>query len=171
MDNLRKKVAEYKIKHPVINDANRTLWTSYGVGSWPTVGVFDVDGKLVEAFSGEGHRDALDKLIAELITRAKAAGTLDTRPFVARPESDKPHTSVLNYPGKILADTEGKRLFISDTGNNRIVITDMQGTWIDTIGTGTAGQDGWGPTTRPASIARRGVSVQRYPVRGRYRKS
>src|SRR5262245_5497213 len=25
-DNIRKKVAEYRIKHPVVNDANQVLW-------------------------------------------------------------------------------------------------------------------------------------------------
>ena len=139
-DNLRRKVAEYRIKHPVINDANQTLWSRYGVESWPTLGVFDVDGTVVTGFPGEGHREQLDALIGKLVAKAKAAGTLDTRPFIVRPESEKPHPGPLKYPGKILADAPGNRLFISDTGNNRIVVTDLEGKKIATIGSGEEGK-------------------------------
>ncbi len=143
-ENLRKKVAEYKIKHPVINDANDVLWNAYGVESWPTLGIFDVKGNLVQAFAGEGHRAEMDAVIGELVSRAKAAGTLDTRPFLVRPESEKAHDSPLNYPGKVLADAASKRLFISDTANNRIVVSDLKGKLIETIGTGQPGKEDGG---------------------------
>jgi thiol-disulfide isomerase/thioredoxin len=139
-ENLRKKVAEYRIKHPVINDAKQAIWTHYGIDSWPTIAVFDAKGHAIYARGGEGQRDILDKVIAKAIEEAKAAKELDSRPFIVKPESEKPHDSVLRYPGKILADGHGKRLFISDTGNNRIVVTDLQGKAIATIGSGQEGK-------------------------------
>ena len=35
---------EYRIKHPVINDARMTLWNRFGVNSWPTIVLIDSQG-------------------------------------------------------------------------------------------------------------------------------
>ena len=140
-ENLKKKVAEYKIKHPVINDAKHELWNHYGVESWPTIAVFDAKGYAIYARGGEGQREALDKVIGDAVKQAKADKELDTTPFVVKPESEKPHDSPLNYPGKVFADAEGKRLFVSDTGNNRVVVIDStKGKHLFTIGSGKAGK-------------------------------
>lgn len=40
----------------------------------------------------------------------------------------------VRYPGKLASDLAGERLFISDSNNHRIVITDLQGNFIDAIG-------------------------------------
>jgi DNA-binding beta-propeller fold protein YncE len=45
----------------------------------------------------------------------------------------------LAFPGKILADAKNDRLFIADSNHNRIVITKLDGTLVDTIGTGDTG--------------------------------
>lgn len=156
-ENLRKKVAEYRIKHPVINDAKQSLWTHYGVESWPTIAVFDAKGIAIYAQGGEGQREILDRVIARAIETAKTEKVLDTRPFVVRPETEKTHDGVLKYPGKITADAHGKRLFITDTGHNRIVVTDLQGKGIATIGSGREGKvDGDLPPLH--LIARRGLA-------------
>ncbi len=138
--NIRKKVAEYRIKHPVINDGRRAMWEAYGVRSWPSLYLFDATGKFMGRAEGEGNREMVDEAIGHLVKEAKAAKTLDTRPFVVRPESEKPHVGGLKFPGKVFADATGKRLFISDTGHNRIVVTDLAGKPIDVIGTGREGK-------------------------------
>jgi sugar lactone lactonase YvrE len=45
----------------------------------------------------------------------------------------------LSFPGKVLADAKGGRLFIADSNHNRIVVTKLDGTLITTIGTGARG--------------------------------
>lgn len=45
----------------------------------------------------------------------------------------------LAFPGKVLADAQGGRLFIADSNHNRIVITKLDGTLIATVGTGARG--------------------------------
>ena len=50
-----------------------------------------------------------------------------------------PHQGPLLYPGKVLADRTGNRLFISDTGHNRIVVTDLNGKSPVEIGSGGEG--------------------------------
>ncbi|WP_422926561.1 thioredoxin-like domain-containing protein [Singulisphaera sp. PoT] len=138
-ENIRRKVSEYKIKHPVINDANQVIWNRFEVNSWPTLVLIDPEGKYVGSVSGEGHYAALDRVIGQLAARHKEKGDLNTSPVVFFPESDKPDTTGLLYPGKILADEKSKRLFISDTAHNRIVLTDFSGKNPVTIGNGVAG--------------------------------
>ncbi len=138
-ENIRDKVREYNIKHPVANDANQVIWNRFGVQSWPTIEVIDANGERVGAISGEGHGAQLDKLIGELIAKHKARGDLDETPFEFPAESEKPHDGGLLYPGKISADETSKRLYISDTGHNRVVVTDLTGKFVEAIGNGKTG--------------------------------
>ena len=50
-ENIRRKVAEYRIKHPVVNDANMVIWERFQVSSWPTLVLITPDGK----FAGAGR--------------------------------------------------------------------------------------------------------------------
>ena len=142
-ENIRSKVREYGIKHPVANDANQVIWDRFGARSWPTLTLIDASGQPVRAFAGEGHYAELDAAIAQLVTQARANGQLDETPVQFPAESDRPSAGGLLYPGKISADPQGKRLFISDTGHNRIVVTDLDGQFLAAIGNGKAAlQDG-----------------------------
>src|SRR5205085_6811547 len=40
-ENIRRKVAEYRINHPVVNDAKMAIWRRFGVNSWPTLVLID----------------------------------------------------------------------------------------------------------------------------------
>ncbi len=138
-ENIRRKVREYQIKHPVINDANMEIWRKFGVNSWPTLVVIDPNGAYVGSISGEGHYDVLDREVGKLVREAKLAGKLNPTPFIVHPELDKPHTSPLLFPGKVLADAANNRLFISDNGHHRIVVTDLDGKFLEAIGNGEQG--------------------------------
>ena len=141
LDNLRSKVREYRIEHPVVSDANQAIWENFGVNSWPTLMLFDTDGTYIDRISGElgSRRPVLDKFLEERIAQHKARGELNEAPLRFFPEAEKPHASPLNSPGKVLADAHGKRLFISDTGNNRIVVADLAGKVLKVIGSGATG--------------------------------
>jgi thiol-disulfide isomerase/thioredoxin len=138
-ENIRRKVREYRIKHPVISDANQTIWTRFGVSSWPTLVMIDPEGNVLGGVSGEGNYEVLDKVIGEVVQKAKAAGKLNETPVKFFPENEKPDESPLLFPGKVLADAASKRLFVSDTGHNRIVLTDLDGKNPTLIGGGGAG--------------------------------
>jgi thiol-disulfide isomerase/thioredoxin len=142
-ENIRRKVAEYRIKHPVVNDAKQAIWNRFGVNSWPTLVLLDVRGNVVGAIPGEGHYDVLDREIGQLVDAAKARGELNTTPFKFSPEMERPVKGPLLYPGKVFADAAGQRLFIADTGHNRIIQTDLDGKKPVTIGSGEEGfEDG-----------------------------
>jgi thiol-disulfide isomerase/thioredoxin len=138
-ENIRRKVAEYRIKHPVVNDAHLTIWKRFGVQSWPTIVLIDANGNYVDQISGEGHYDALDRAVGELVEMHKAKGELNLAPLKFSPEMERPVNGPLLYPGKVLADERGKRLFIADTGHNRIIQASLSGDDPIAIGSGEEG--------------------------------
>ncbi len=138
-ENIRRKVREYRIKHPVLNDANQVVWNRFGVTSWPTLVLIDANGHYQGSISGEGHYDVLDQAIGKLVDTDKAKGELDPTPLKFSAEMERPSTGPLLFPGKVLADLAAKRLFVADTGHNRIIQTDMDGANPVVIGSGEEG--------------------------------
>jgi len=139
--SIRKAMDRYEMRHPVLNDAERKIWTRYGVQSWPTVFLVDPEGYLVGGIAEERVFQDLDRAISQLIRVHRARKTLNEKllPFQlerAAQQGDGP----LYFPGKVLADPENDRLFIADSTHHRIVITDKNGKKIDVAGTGTPGR-------------------------------
>ncbi|KAG2497240.1 hypothetical protein HYH03_004827 [Edaphochlamys debaryana] len=142
---IRAAVLRYDISHPVVNDRAMSVWGALGVSSWPTLAVVSPKGRLIAMLSGEGHRQDLEDLITAALQYYGETGDLDgSTPLPLALERDKQAVaSALRYPGKIAADVAGQRLFISDSNNHRIVITDLDGNYLDQIGgNGPALQDG-----------------------------
>ncbi len=142
-ENIRRKVAEYRIKHPVINDARMVLWRRFGVQSWPTLALIDANGQYVGSLSGEGHYEQLDRVIGKLVAEHREKGDLNEAPLKFSPEMERSPNGPLLYPGKVFADTSGKRLFVTDTGHNRIIQAGLDGKDAIAIGDGEEGfEDG-----------------------------
>jgi DNA-binding beta-propeller fold protein YncE len=138
-ENIRQAIVRYEIEHPVINDANMTVWQKFGVRAWPTVVLVDPEGNYCGYLSGEGNREVLDQVIGDLVEYHKFKGTLDETPIDFALEKEKQKPTPLKYPGKILADTENDRLYISDSNHNRIVVSTLDGQLVETIGDGQLG--------------------------------
>jgi thiol-disulfide isomerase/thioredoxin len=136
--SIRKAIMRYEVTHPVVNDAQMKIWESYNVNSWPTLIVIDAEGKILGRASGEGNYDDVDAAVTRLIKEAKEKKILNEKPLAFQLAREAKSTP-LYFPGKILADAAGKRLFISDSTHHRIVVTDLDGKLITTIGTGKAG--------------------------------
>jgi DNA-binding beta-propeller fold protein YncE len=137
--SIRKAVLRYELHHPVVNDAERAIWDAYGVNSWPSLYVIDPAGRPALKVSGEGNYDVLDQTIARLIAKHRADGTLDERPIKFDLEKDRLPAGPLAFPGKLLADEPGDRLFIADSTHHRIVVTDLTGVQKRVIGRGKPG--------------------------------
>jgi DNA-binding beta-propeller fold protein YncE len=101
--------------------------------------LFDPTGQLVGEVSGEGHYAVLDQAIGRLVQEHRARGTLNETPLRFFPENEKSDSDPLLFPGKVLADAAGGRLFIADTGHNRLVVSDLAGKGPVTIGNGEPG--------------------------------
>ena len=137
-DHIRQAVLRHNITHPVAVDSEYKIWNAYTVDAWPTLMLIDPKGYIVAEWSGEGHRDAIDKKIAALLDEGKKAGTL-AAPIHFKPERDAFKSGVLEFPGKVLADGAGHRLFISDTNHNRVLVSDLDGAVSQVIGSGQIG--------------------------------
>lgn len=142
-ESILKAVLRYQIEHPVVNDANMAIWDRYGCRSWPTLVLIDPEGKVVGFASGEGNYDILDKVIGKLVNQYKAKKMLktDLLPFQLARLKEPPGAGPLYFPGKVLTDVPGNRLFIADSTHHRIVITDLEGKRIAVAGTGKEGKE------------------------------
>jgi DNA-binding beta-propeller fold protein YncE len=138
-ENIRRIILRYEIEHPVYNDSEYAVWQSYGVRAWPTQVLIDPAGYIVGGVSGEGNYDVIDQTIAKVVAESRAKGELNEEPLKLVLERAKIGELPLAFPGKILADAAGDRLFIADSNHNRIVITKLDGTLLETVGTGDAG--------------------------------
>ena len=139
-ENIRRIVLRYGLEHPVVNDADFRIWNSYAVRAWPTQVLIDPAGYVVGQVAGEGHYAVLDGAIGELVAEAKKRGTLDARPLKFALERAKTGDLPLAFPGKILADEKGDRLFVADSNHNRVVVTKLDGTFLYAIGSGARGR-------------------------------
>lgn len=127
---IRSAIQRYEIEHPVLVDDQMQLWRAYAVRSWPTFVVIDPEGYVALVASGEGQRETLDAAIAGLLSEHRSRGTLASQPLTIRRDAVVRPVSGLAFPGKVLADGEGRRLFLSDSNHNRLVAT----TWPDERG-------------------------------------
>jgi thiol-disulfide isomerase/thioredoxin len=139
-DNIRQAILRYEIEHAVVNDSEMKVWSEYTVNSWPTLMLIDPAGKIVGRVSGEGVYDRLDRAIAKLIETFDARRMIDRRPLNLKLERQRTPTSVLAFPGKVLADEKSKQLFIADSNHNRIVIVSLEDSTVkEVIGSGEIG--------------------------------
>ena len=139
--SIEAAVRRYEVHHPVVNDPKMELWSQYAVRAWPTLVVVDPEGYVVHVAAGEGHEEALRRVIAELVTKHEAKGTLRRggSPYV--PVEEQP--GELRFPSKAVATAEG-RVLVADTGHHAIVEFASDGeTVIRRFGSGArGGQDG-----------------------------
>ena len=137
-DNVLLAARRHELRHPIVNDADFQVWRQYACRAWPTLMFVDPAGKVIGKHEGELPYEAFDDLLARMIAEFDAKGMLDRRPLNLQPDADTDAAAdtPLAFPGKILADGPGNRLFIADTNHNRIVITDLDGQTQAIIGSG-----------------------------------
>jgi DNA-binding beta-propeller fold protein YncE len=135
--NVRQAILRHGLAHPVVNDDQFLIWRSYAVRAWPTLVLIDPQGYIVATLTGEGHGNHLRHLIATLIQEHRRKGTLEEDPV--RFHRDQMPETTLAFPGKVLADGVNSRLFITDTGHHRILISDLSGKILEVAGTGEMG--------------------------------
>lgn len=134
-ERIKNAISKLGIEHPVINDADYTIWNAYNIHSWPTVVLITPDGKNIYKQEGEGIFDSIDAKIKELLKLYE--GTINETPMVFQ-RNKITSTSVLKYPTKMVVDTTGN-IWLSDNGNNRILQIDTSGKILQVIGSGTKG--------------------------------
>jgi DNA-binding beta-propeller fold protein YncE len=124
-ENLEDAVHRYGIEHPVVNDPEYTVWNAYAVNAWPTLVFVSPDGKVIGSHAGEVPFEALDRVIHGLIVEGWEASPLDTTTPSFEPRHWERPVDRLAFPGKVLV--AGGKLFVADSGHNRILISGLEG--------------------------------------------
>src|SRR5919199_1669377 len=114
-ENIRRIILRYELEHPVVNDADFRIWQAYAVRAWPTRYLIDPAGYILDRFEGEGQYEEIDKLIGATVREFRKRGQLNEQPLKLALERAQVGDLPLAFPGKVLADAQGQRLFIADS--------------------------------------------------------
>ncbi len=146
---LAAAVERYQVEHPVLDDPELRTWQQYAVRAWPTLVVVDPEGYVVSVAAGEGHAEAIRRLVQELVVEHEAKGTLRRGEGPYRPPP--PARTALRFPSKVAALPSGPgdgadRLLVADTGHHSLVELAADGeTVLRRIGSGRRGRRDGGP--------------------------
>ncbi|MEX0825247.1 MAG: thioredoxin-like domain-containing protein [Acidimicrobiia bacterium] len=140
-ENIRDIIRRYGLEHPVVNDSDFAVWRDWGASAWPTVVLIDPAGNIVGGHAGEGIYPIFQPVIDSLVEEFDERGQIDRTPIDL--DVERAPDTVLSFPGKVLADPVGGRLFVADTNHHRIVVADLEtGEVIDVAGSGGRGLEG-----------------------------
>ncbi|XP_061228728.1 NHL repeat-containing protein 2 isoform X1 [Neopsephotus bourkii] len=140
LDNIKSAILRYNIVHPVVNDADATLWHELEVSCWPTVVILGPRGNMLFSLVGEGHREKLFLFTSITLKFYKERGQIKDNKIGIKLYRDSLPPSPLLFPGKVTVDHSGERLVIADTGHHRILVTGKNGQILHTIGGPNSGR-------------------------------
>ncbi|XP_053245128.1 NHL repeat-containing protein 2 isoform X1 [Podarcis raffonei] len=140
LDNIKSAVLRYNITHPVVNDADATLWHELEVSCWPTLIIVGPRGNMLFTLVGEGHKDKLFLFTSIALKYYREQGQINANKIRAQLYRDYLPPSPLLFPGKITVDNSGDRLVIADTGHHRIVVVRKNGQILHTVGGPNSGR-------------------------------
>ncbi|MDJ0655887.1 MAG: thioredoxin-like domain-containing protein [Xanthomonadales bacterium] len=133
--SILKAVNRLFLRHAVAMDADFNMWQQYGVKAWPTAAVVDAEGCLRKMVSGDEVEKKLDAMVSTLLDEAASR---EIRNYGSLRMSRKPEKSaILQFPTCIHHDRE--HVYISDTGNNRILELTENGRILRVFGSGNPG--------------------------------
>ena len=133
-DSLTAAVRRCELEHPVINDAEFQVWQQYSCRAWPTLMFIDPRGNVIGKHEGELTFEQFDTLMSGMVAEFDELGIMQRSPLPTTPPPGPQND--LSFPGKVLADEAGGRLFIADTNHNRIIVSSFDGDVKQVIGSG-----------------------------------
>ncbi|RKZ16178.1 hypothetical protein DRQ53_06995 [bacterium] len=145
--NVQHAIDRLGVRHPVLVDADRKVWSDYTVGAWPTTILVDAKGYVREQLQGEVDGTVLREKITALLAEVTDEPGAPAPATASRSRSTDPAPQTLLYPGKIAADDQ--HIFIADSGHHRVLVCDHTGRVLKTLGGAQAGnEDGRHDTAR-----------------------
>ena len=133
-ESLISAVRRCELEHPVINDSEFSVWQQYSCRAWPTLMFIDPEGNVIGKHEGELTYEQFDTLLSGMVAEFDEAGIMMRSPLPT--VSPRGPENALSFPGKVVADEVGRRLFIADTNHNRIVVSSYDGDVRQVIGNG-----------------------------------
>nr|XP_508046.3 NHL repeat-containing protein 2 isoform X1 [Pan troglodytes] len=122
LDNIKSAVLRYNITHPMVNDADASLWQELEVSCWPTLVILGPRGNMLFSLIGEGHKDKLFLYTSIALKYYKDRGQIRDNKIGIKLYKDSLPPSPLLFPGKVTVDQVTNRLVIADTGHHRILV-------------------------------------------------
>ncbi|CAH2104862.1 unnamed protein product [Euphydryas editha] len=139
-ENILAAVHRYNIHHPVVNDADSSMWETLGIRCWPTLLVLGPSNKPLFVITGEGHRDELVWYVSAALRHFSTLIRKSYLPVSLNTHLKAKENSTLYFPSKLALNpfyrgrAEEPFLAISDTGHHRILLTDCSGIIVRIIG-------------------------------------
>ncbi|XP_008828438.1 NHL repeat-containing protein 2 [Nannospalax galili] len=134
LDNIKSAVLRYNITHPVVNDADASLWQDLEISCWPTLVILGPRGNMLFSLIGEGHKDKLFSYTSIALKYYKDRGQIRDSEIRVKLYKDSLPPSPLLFPGKVTVDHGTDRLVIADTGHHRILVISKNGQIQHSIG-------------------------------------
>ncbi|XP_039765047.1 NHL repeat-containing protein 2 [Pararge aegeria] len=139
-DNIKSAVQRYGIHHPVVNDADSSMWEALGIRCWPTLLILGPANKPLFVITGEGHKDKLVWYVEAALRHFGLRISAAPLPISLNAHVKATNNEILYFPSKVALNPfyrgrgEEPFLAISDTGNHRVVLTDCSGIVLRIIG-------------------------------------
>ena len=155
-----------RVTLPVVSDPEAVVWDAYEVEECSSQRLIDPDGNLVASHTGETSCEQLRAFLQRASAFYRERGTLLAAAAPATAGKPAATPGPLLFPEAVLFDPLRKRLFVADTGHDRIVVaqvaSDAEGPTLELeqlIGTGQPGSDD-GPLGEAAFRGPRGLAVE-----------
>jgi thioredoxin-related protein len=133
--HVLKVINKHQINHALVHDPEKQLWNLYGVRAWPTQVLVDREGLVLGSMSGDGKLAQLDLVIRNQINKNTCINSLAPAPVTRHRTREVP--APLSFPGRII--TANDRLYVSDSGHNRILVLSLRGDVLRQYGGEVAG--------------------------------
>jgi DNA-binding beta-propeller fold protein YncE len=133
--HVLKAINRLHINHPVVHDPDLKLWKIYGTKFWPTQVLVDTEGCILGAMTGDGKKSQLQLIIQYQLNRNSGRTESRAPSFPVYPAREAP--GVLSFPGRIVVTPN--RLYIADSGHNRILVASSAGQVLRQYGSEGAG--------------------------------
>ncbi|XP_069674037.1 NHL repeat-containing protein 2 isoform X2 [Periplaneta americana] len=146
--NILAAVQRYNISHPVVNDADGTMWHSLGIPCWPTLLILGPNGEALFLLVGESHKHDMFLYVQTALNYYKNEGQIKDHslPITSQSHIAAEEDRSLLFPGKMACcelseqnnnssqngnnhsgENYTERLAVSDTGHHRIIIFSTSG--------------------------------------------
>ncbi|XP_038614544.1 NHL repeat-containing protein 2 [Tachyglossus aculeatus] len=159
LDNIKSAVLRYNITHPVVNDADASLWQALEVSCWPTLVILGPRGNMLFSLAGEGHKEKLFLFTSIALRYYKDKGQIKDNKIGIKLYRDFLPPSPLLFPGKVAIDRATGRLVIADTGHHRILVVKKNGQIQYSIGGPNSGKKD-GTFSESAFNSPQGVAIK-----------
>jgi sugar lactone lactonase YvrE len=127
---VERAVERLGIRHPVLDDPELVTWQQYNVKGWPTLVVIDPEGYVIGGISGEGTGTVVFSAVEHAVSEHEEKGTLNRGTVTGLWGPRNPArvgTQSLAFPAKVAVSPDGRRLAVTDTDGDRVIVSDLQG--------------------------------------------